>query len=217
MLIVGKSIQIPVDIINIASPSFKTHSGWIRSFENGFYRIELSSRDVNIGKGIRVVLNCHSQPKQRISATVTRAWPDGFEALERRAVQPDRRYWPRLMGSIPLKYQVSNSGSLALEWSLKKTSMDESSWHRPDPFMDFSVSGLCFRDKPLCMPDDLLLCELAVGIRTLRWRTLARVIRLSPCLEDQELRWIALKFERLPDEAAEALTEYTLRLQNHRY
>lgn len=214
---VGRGLALSVDIINVSSPSLRTRAGHVLRHEDGLYTIQLDDDAPDLVTGGRVVL---SLPRGRVSATVETREGSTLQARERSVQVPDKRVYPRLAGGIPLRYRVVDPADFDTHhaWLLDKPPVDDS-WHTPDPFMNFSVTGLRFDDAENCADGDLLLCELGVPGDDRRWRALARVIRVSPISPDRRDRpvdathHVAVQFDRLPDEAAEALTHYTLRLQ----
>jgi hypothetical protein len=101
----------------------------------------------------------------------------------------------------------------------------EGEWWEPDPFMDFSGSGLKFEDRLHCEAGDLVLLELSIPPAETLWRATARVVRVEPIeregVEDADpatgdrepTHRVAIEFIDLPQEAAEALAAFTLKIQ----
>lgn len=121
----------------------------------------------------------------------------------------DKRDYPRLHAGLPIRYRVATAGEAAA-WSSGAEISGE--WHTPDPYMNFSVSGLRFDVHPEVKDGDLLLLELRIGEQSSAWRTTARVIRVFPGL-GQEPDNVAVSFEDLPEEALSALSDLTLQIQ----
>lgn len=218
------SLSIPVDVVNVSSPSLRTHSGFVRHFDDGVYDIELADLAADLDEGVRVVLNLQ-RPVRRITATVTRRWPRRIMALERRAVLPDNRVYPRLVGGIPLRYQVVTGDveGILRSWREGET-LPGTDWVVPDPFMNFSVGGVRFYDDARREAGELMLVELGVAQNPARWRALAEVVRVCALAEDEMGDYeaseggeaafsVAIQFIDLPADARDALTEYTLLLQ----
>lgn len=219
LLPVGRSLDIPVDVVNVSSPSFRTCRGHIRKFEDGAYEIELLEEERGLQEGARIVINWRGASSRRISAAISKRWGDRLLAEERLVKQPDQRVWPRLTGGVPLRFRALREGEDPELWLQGgRLEGDLEAWTVPDPLMNFSLSGLRFEDhQPSFKAGDLLLSEMGIASRPERWRVLLRVVRLieipvevRDCEATHE---IAVQFERLPLDAADALTEYTLRLQ----
>lgn len=154
----------------------------------------------------------------RVTARVLRA--DGNRlALSNPQLRPrDKRLYPRLYGNVPMRFQVHrpDDGDLFVHRWLAGSTQDlvPRPWHTPEPFMNFSVNGLSFESPAACKKDDLLLLHLGVGESAKRWRATGRVVRVTDISEnDTPLFQIAMSFETIPDEAMEALSDFTLSIQ----
>jgi hypothetical protein len=135
-----------------------------------------------------------------------------------------------MYGGIHIRYRVlaaDRAEATATAWvSGEAAAASEGDWREPDPFMDFSGTGLRFEDQLHCKINDLLLMELALPASEERWRATARVLRVDPIRpEDIEGRdegkpevapthQIAVEFESLPAGATEALTAFGMRIQD---
>ncbi|MBU0553782.1 hypothetical protein KJ940_20085 [Myxococcota bacterium] len=216
---VGRALDIPVDVVNVSSPTFRTFRGHLRKFEDGAYEVELFEETRDLREGSRVVINWRGGAARRVSAVVSKRFGDRLIAEESKRSPPEQRIWPRLTGGIPLRFRplkVDEDPEAWLQGAEDDAPLD--AWSVPDPLMNFSLSGLRFEDdQPHLQDEDLLLCELGVAARPERWRALLRVVRVVEIPEEirdcEATHEIAVQFERLPLEAADALTEYTLRLQ----
>jgi hypothetical protein len=143
---------------------------------------------------------------------------DGLEAVDGgfavrvvapNAHAPDKRDYPRLHAGLPIRYRIA-SGDDASAWTSGNEIAGE--WHTPDPYMNFSVSGLRFDVHPGVNDGDLLLVELRIGDHSPTWRTTARVIRVFEG-RDTEPDNVAVSFEDLPEDALSALSDLTLQIQ----
>ena len=80
--------------------------------------------------------------------------------------------------------------------------------------MNFSVNGLSFESEQTCDKGDILLLHMGVGESTDRWRASGKVVRVQDISEgDNPLFDIAISFEVIPDAAMEALSDFTLSIQ----
>ncbi len=100
-----------------------------------------------------------------------------------RGAQPrDRREFSRAWGAIRLRWSVGTNEELDA-WM---TGGDVSGpFSTPDPFMDFSGSGLKFHDSVTPRPGEMLMLELAVARDSRMHRATARVIRVTPIPDDE--------------------------------
>lgn len=221
LLPVGEPLSVRVDVIHVSSPALSTRAGWIRRFDDGVYEVDLEEDAADIAEGSRVVLNWAEAPGRRVTATVVHRQGRRLEAQEKRAQRPDHRIWPRQVGGVDLCYRVLDAGAdqERRAWMDGELGVDDR-WHRPDPFMNFSVTGLRFDDGETCRSGDTLLCELGIPGEARRWRGIARVVRVWPIPEGEQdptsegaSHRVAVQFTDLPSDAAEALTHYTLRMQ----
>ncbi len=121
----------------------------------------------------------------------------------------DKRDYPRLHAGLPIRYRVAQDGEAAAWTNGADLAGD---WHTPDPYMNFSVSGLRFDVHPEVNDGDLLLLELRIGEDSPTWRATARVIRVFEGGGQQSAN-VAVSFVDLPEDAQAALSELTLQIQ----
>ncbi len=83
-----------------------------------------------------------------------------------RVVDSDKREFPRLQGGLSVRYRVladREAGRSSKAWLAgEDLPPGDGEWREPDPFMDFSGSGLRFDDQLVCEEEDLLLVEMQV-------------------------------------------------------
>jgi len=167
LLPVGERLNVSVDIVNVSSPSLRTHHGTVVRFSQAMYDIDLDEDAPDLEVGTRLVLNLLSGVRRRVTATIREREGMHLRAQEHRATAPDNRHYPRLAGGVPLRYRVADSRRLDQEIDRWMTGEDDpappSAWRTPDPFMNFSVTGLRFDDEALVEADDALLCELGIA------------------------------------------------------
>jgi hypothetical protein len=139
-------------------------------------------------------------------------------ALRARLVRlppPEKRVYPRVHGPIELAWRVA-SGEVEA-WLLGGA---PGTMRRPDPFMNFSATGLGFDDHDRCKEGDTLLLEVGIPHDARRWRCTGRVVRVSPIPVDERdedvdaTHRIAVNFEHAPEALTEALGNYTLKIQD---
>jgi len=189
-------------------------------FDGASYKVTLrdaASAPPQVGE--RVILDFGENESPRVLAIVTERDGGDMNLTIKRSQPRDKREFPRMHGGIQLRYTVVQDVGAADAWVSRGESAPTIEWFTPDPFMDFSASGLKFDDAPNCADNDLLLVHLEVPTAEGSWRGVARVVRVSEILpEDREegnaaTHHVAVEFQTLPAEAIEALMTFTLHLQ----
>lgn len=171
----------------------------------------LLDRDADVGSRVILELPAGS-PEPRATASVVGAAGRAVRVRVQRTVQKDAREYPRLVGRIGLRYR--RGGDAAAWMGGADVPGDE---REPDPFMNFSVTGLAFEDEPAVSAGDTLLASLTVP-GAAPFRATARVVRTWPIPEDEReegpaTHRIAIVFDAVPPEGTAALLAYTQRLQ----
>jgi hypothetical protein len=179
---------------------------------------------------MRVVLEGGPDLEVRIKGRIAAIEGNRLRVETERVVPPDKRSFPRMYGGIRVRYRVlaeGESDEVGSAWiSGEEAPKREGAWREPDPFMDFSGTGLRFEDQLHCRTKDLLLIELALPSSEDRWHATARVVRVDPigpedlAGRDEEegkrapTHQIAVQFVDLPTEATEALTTFAMSIQD---
>jgi hypothetical protein len=180
--------------------------------------IDLSSPVQDGLSGSQAIITFLTKNSPRVTAKIIRAEGNRLSLTKPRIRPRDKRLYPRLFGNIPLRYRahVAEDGELAIHRWLAGSSHEgpTRSLRTPEPFMNFSVSGLCFEDTVLYNRGDLLFVEFGVGEGESRWHATGRIVRVDQISEAPDsLYQIAINFETLPDAAMEALSDFTLAIQ----
>ncbi|MFT4979374.1 MAG: hypothetical protein ACI8S6_005284, partial [Myxococcota bacterium] len=180
--------------------------------------VDLSSPASAGLKGSQAIITFPTAGAPRMTAQIIHADGNHLSLISPKLRPRDKRLYPRLYGNIPLHYRAhrAEEGELAVHRWLAGSTHDgpQVPLRSPEPFMNFSVSGVCFEDSIGYDKDTLLLLEFGVGESGERWRATGRIIRSDELPEgDTPLHQIAVNFETLPDEAMEALSEFTLTIQ----
>lgn len=140
-----------------------------------------------------------------------------ISAHVRRLAPPDKREYPRVEGPVHLRYHVAPSLEAAERWLGGGPA--EAEEYEPDPFMNFSVTGLMFEDLPRCAEGDMLLLTFSVPNETKEWRCAGSVVRVQVIPVDERddsiaaTHRVAMHFLRLPEGGAEALRRHTIHIQ----
>ncbi len=226
----GKLQEAPVEIICLSVTPPVIRRGRVTGQEEGRCELVLEEPEPRLEPGMRVVLEGGPDREVRIKGLVAEREGRRLRVDTQRVVPPDKRSFPRMYGGIHVRYRVLSAGegeTMAAAWASGDDAPGkEGEWREPDPFMDFSGTGLRFEDQLKCRTNDMLLMELALPGSEKRWNATARVVRVDPIrpedLEghDEEHRnkvpthQIAVQFTHLPTGATEALTAFAMRIQD---
>ena len=122
-----------------------------------------------------------------VQGEVTDVEGDVIQIAVRSEIPADRRDYSRTYGGLDLRYQIVPQQEfelIARRWLTTGRSTYDT-WFKPDPFMDFSASGLKFHDVERCVSGDHLLLEFRVPGSTVVHRATADVIRVLPIPIDE--------------------------------
>lgn len=171
--------------------------------------------------GLDVVLNAAAEAGCRVVGTISSVEPRQVKIAVSHMVRTDQRIFPRMWGGIHARYRTAKDDAELDAW-MHGTEL-EGPWHTPEPYMDFSASGLRFEDQETCRKDDTVLVEFRVPFHEPAWRATAKVVRVAPLtaddLEDVDpdvqcpTHEVAVQFVEVPSEAIDALMDFTVRLQ----
>ncbi len=208
-----------VEILCLTPSGPVMFNGRARSGEANEIEIDLNGPASDTLTGSQAILSFPSeQDAPRITGKVLRTDGNRISLASPQLRPRDKRLYPRLYGNIPLRFQVHNAeeGELVVHRWLAGSTRDlvPRPWFTPEPFMNFSVNGLSFESEQGCREGDLLLLHMGVGESDKRWRATGKVVRCSEITDnDKPLFQIAMSFEAIPDAAMEALSDFTLSIQ----
>jgi len=207
----------PVTVVCAAGASPVLAPASVVSSEADSLVVELAS-DVTLPPRARVIVELPpGLDAPRLTAHVASA---SGRRLTLRGVgipERDRREYPRLEGFVRVRYRVAH-GDDAARWARGET--PASPERTPDPFMNFSATGVAFVESAVVHEGELLLLHLSLPGAAPCWRCTARVVRVLPLPADERepgeapLHSVAVFFEEIPAEATVALARYTLQIQD---
>ena len=87
--------------------------------------------------------------------------------------------------------------------------INDEGWNTPEPLMNFSASGLRFRDSAPCEEGDNILITFQLHGQSVWHRATATVVRRTPA-ENGMGADIAIAFQDMEPQAVEALADFTL-------
>jgi hypothetical protein len=222
--------DVPVEIFCLSVTPPVIRKGLVSCHREGPCEVVLDEAEPRLEPGMRVVLEGGPDRDIRIKGRVAGMEGQLLRVEAERVVPPDKRSFPRMYGGIHVRYRVMASGEdeeAAAAWVAGGEAPGEQvEWREPDPFMDFSGTGLRFEDQLHCAADDRMLMELRLPSSEDVWRATARVVRVDPIrCDDLEKRnerkkepapthQIAVQFVDLPADATEALTAFAMRIQD---
>ena len=147
--------------------------------------------------------------------------------LRIRKTSRERRFSPRALGGIFLKFKVESSPfseEKQQRWISNGISDPELPWRVPDSFMNFSLSGLQFNGGDWVKKHDRILMEFGVENQQKRFRGTATVVKVSELSQESReelLTWdgvslthsISVNFEEVPTASLAALGEFLSTIQ----
>jgi len=219
---IGQPISVPLEVVcTTLVPPVIAH-GRVTHYDGESYDCSLEDPVPPLERGSQVILDMTAARAPRVIATVSEIQGTRFCFIQKSVNPPDKRVFPRLYGNVDLRYRKVASESDAAVGAWLAGGLEEAGehqWREPDPFMNFSVTGLKFDDSGVCEPNDTLLCQFKVPTSDVSYRATARVIRVDPIEDELEddpnptSHSIALEFLEMPKEGREALSEFTLLIQ----
>lgn len=170
-------------------------------------------------EGELVVLELGAPPVRAlvvVSPRTSRQW----DVQVRWVPRQDPREFPRVNGGVGLMYHVLDrlDPLRAAEAWLAGGAADGQEVE-PDPYMNFSASGLAFDDGPTCAEHELLGLRLALPGQETVWRGVALVVRVAEIPPDQQdevteaTHRVAVEFTDLPTPARNALAAHAERIR----
>jgi hypothetical protein len=217
--------DVDVDVICLSVSPPLIRRGRVTRHREGPCEVVLEGPEPALEPGMRIVLDGGPDRDMRIKGRIAEREGSRLRVETERVVPSDKRSFPRMYGGIHVRYRVlaaDPEGKIASAWvDGEDVPGNEGEWRAPDPFMDFSGTGLRFEDQLHCATNDLLLMELALPSSEDRWRATARVVRVDPIRPEEEegpgkekeppapTHQVAVQFVDLPTEATEALTADT--------
>lgn len=219
-----KLLDVPVEVLSLASDPPIIQSGRVTCRDEETCDVMLEGEDHGFAEGMKVIVDAGDAADLRVVGTIGFVQENLVHVESRTVVRRDKRIFPRMYGGIRLRYQVVDAE--AVQAWIERGEAPADGWLEPDPFMDFSGSGLKFEDRETCFGGETLLLELRIPPEEDAFRASAKVVRtfvIPP--EDVEAaerepgatvatHQIAVHFEVLPPEAVEALMAFTLRVQD---
>lgn len=219
-----KLLDVPVEVLSLAADPPLILSGRVTCRDEATCDVLLDEHQHGFAEGMKVIVDAGEATELRVVGTIGLVQDNLIHVESRSLVRRDKRIFPRTYGGIRLRYQVVPAAAVPA-W-IDQGAAPDGTWFQPDPFMDFSGSGLKFEDIENCKAEDVLLLELHIPPSDEAYRASARVVRLFPIPPEEieaaerepdqpaATHQIAVHFDSLPPEAVEALMAFTLRVQD---
>ncbi len=219
---VGDAVSIPVEIIFLTPSGPRTCYGRLVRHGGDQVEVELNPDDVTFARqGTRTMVDSGESSLIRMVGVVEAIDVGRASIAVEKSVRRDLREYPRTYGGIHLRYRVlaeQGAAEVAASWMAGEEAEAElGRWRRPDPYMNFSATGLRFEEpEATCKGGDLVLLEMDVPTSPVPWRAVAEVVRCAPLPEEEQTddatHFVALTFTDIPSEASQALARFTLRV-----
>jgi hypothetical protein len=217
---IGRPISSSVDVVCTSLVPPVIARGRITHYDGLSYDLELDEPVPPITAGAQVILDLTELQGARVIATISEVQGRHMKAAQKAVSEPDKRAFPRLYGSVKLQYRSPNSGESEATIDAWMSSGLESAgerWYRPDPFMNFSVTGLKFEESTVHEIGDVLLLSLSIPTSDMTFRCRGKVARCKELPNQSGVaiknNSIAVEFLDLLPEGREALSEFTLLIQ----
>lgn len=232
-LVIGKPVSISVDLVCTSLVPPVIARGRITIYDGEAYELEVDDPVPPVSSGSQVILDFTDEDRPRVIASVSEVQGRRIRVSEKSVSHRDKRAFPRLYGSVKLRYRTmeeEESHKAIHSWLEGGLEEAGASWRSPDPFMNFSVTGLKFEDEASCANGDTLLLEFSVPTSSKIFRCKSRVARVAPLdpahssteYEDSIVAGdghsapthsVAVEFIDMPHDGREALSEFTLLIQ----
>ena len=215
----NSTTSVTVDIVCATGPVPFLGRGRIRSQKLGSYVIDVDRDATDLPVGARVILSLPDGESDRVVARVDSAVGNELRCTQEQLRQRERREFPRLHAGMPVRYHrvpPAKYTAIATRWLRGHDDAlpaDSEGWVEPEPFMNYSVTGLRFQTQDDVVLNEVVLLELGVPGRDDRWRVSARCVHAGPT-DPEEGQSIALEFVQISDDARAALTALTLESQS---
>ncbi len=219
---VGDEISYPVEIIFLTSSGPRTCSGRMVRHDGDKIEVELSAEDAShVEDGTRTMVDSGESSLTRLIGLVEGIDKRRVSVTVEKSVKRDLREYPRTYGGITTRYRVvepDKAEAAAISWMAGEAlESEKGTWRTPDPYMNFSATGLRFEEsEATCTGGDLILLEMKLPTSEVTWRALAEIVRCAPLMEEEQseeaTHFVALNFLEIPSEASQALARFTLRV-----
>jgi hypothetical protein len=217
---IGRPISSSVDVVCTSLVPPVIARGRITHFDGLAYDLEIDEPVPPITIGAQVILDLTELQGARVIATISEVQGRRMKAAQKAVSEPDKRAFPRLYGSVNLQYRDINAkedDTTIDAWISSGFETAGESWHTPDPFMNFSVTGLKFEESTVHEIGDIILLSFTIPTSDTTFRCRGRVARCKE-LPNQagtaiKSNSIAVEFVDMSPEGREALSEFTLLIQ----
>ena len=164
---------------------------------------------------------------QWLFGRVEAEWVHGLQVRVRGMTYAERRDYARVYGGITMLYQVVDAEDelVGTRW-MSRGEAPGMHWHTPDPFMDFSGSGMRFHHIDTSAKGDQILLEFKVPGGEEWRRAVGVVVRVQEIPAEQiddvpfeegalvATHWVALRYSHIDDETVKALIAFADRIQS---
>jgi len=217
---IGRPISSSVDVVCTSLVPPVIARGRITHYDGLAYDLEIDEPVPPITIGAQVILDLTEQQGARVIATISEVQGRRMKAAQKAVSEPDKRAFPRLYGSVDLQYRNAKEGENASTidaWIASGLEGAGETWHTPDPFMNFSVTGLKFEETTNHDIGEILLLSFTIPTSDTTFRCRGKVARCKE-LPNQagvaiKSNSIAVEFLDMSPEGREALSEFTLLIQ----
>ncbi len=213
---IGTVNRIPVTIMRVSQDPPVVVDGSVVRFDGKRYDIEVTDWTIAFKEGEQLLLDFGEGETGRRRTRVEAVSEEGITvSLIGRPRPRDRRFFPRIEGYFSLEYQVfpPDRRDAVTRW-LEHPHLAEAGevWSQPDPFVEFSATGIKFRaDEDLEVGSWLRLRFKLPLLGDEVYYCGGKVVRRDD--QDGET-WFAVALVDVDDHVSDMLMEYTRRCQD---
>ena len=210
-----ESHPIAVELVCPISKPPLTAPATLFAFEDRQCEVRIRAPIPTLAPDTSVMLRLTERRALEIFGLVAQHEGDRVDVRIVRVSHREKRYFPREEGSFDLKWKRLEGASVeaaSQAWRRGLFEVDrDDEWNIPSPVMNFSASGLRFRDHAPCAPGDVLLVTFRPSGQTAWHRATASVVRREPDPRDDAAPpEVAVEFVDIDPASVEALADFTL-------
>jgi len=211
---IGQPLDIPISVVFSVGGSPVVTAGTLLWYEPGeTVRIALGGDGSLPAVDTEVRIHGVLDTTLRMSGPTIAQRGRTVEIFPADVEQHDLRRHRRAYGGLELRYLVvpEDDPNASHRWMMGAADLEtRTGWREPEPFMEFSASGVRFDDVLACQLGNIVLLELRLPSEEHGWRAVGRVVRIEgmqPRPKTGPGYHIALELTELPEEASVALTK----------
>ncbi len=203
---------ISVEIICATAEPPVCTDGALLSLADKRCTVQTSTPLPELAPGSSVIVRVHDHRQLEFIGLIEEGSAHALDVQIVRVSPQEKRYFPRENGGIDMHWKRLDRCGFEVATAAWRRGLFEvdgkEDWNTPEPFMNFSASGLRFRDDAPCAPGDIVLIAFRLKGRSAWHRAIAEVVRRTQ--NDGQAADIAVAFQELEPTTVELLANFTL-------